>query len=64
MEGGPSYRSVAQTTINRVRQENPGATKKELRLLLRDAYPFGSTRNHALRVWVTEVGKALKQVER
>jgi len=44
-------------------QENPQANRGALRRLLSNAYPFGSKRNLALRIWVFEVSKALKQVE-
>ncbi len=63
IEVTPTYRSISRRAIIRVMQENPQANRGALRKLLSNAYPFGSKRNLALRIWVFEVSKALKQVE-
>lgn len=46
-----TWRTQAYPFIDKVVRANPAATKKEMKALLRDAYPFGARENHPYNIW-------------
>lgn len=53
------WRRKAREICDRVRRESPEARGKDLRRLLRQAYPFGQRKFHPYRIWCSEVRRAL-----
>ncbi len=49
------WRPHAAKVIQRVLKENPDKTEKELKALLRAAYPFGPRQYHPYKIWCSEV---------
>lgn len=45
--------------IARVITDNPGVAEKELRKLLREAYPFGPMQFHPYKIWLDEINVQL-----
>lgn len=57
-----TWRSRAKDVIAEVVKANPGVGGRELRKLLREAYPFGERRYHPYKIWCDEVNKTLKDL--
>lgn len=54
-----NWRKEAATVISKVIRQNPGAEPKELRKLIRAAYPFGERKYHPYKIWCDEVNRQL-----
>lgn len=59
-----SWRDVASPIIAAVIDANPGKDRKELRKLLREAYPFVERRYFPYKVWCDEVRIQLGEKQR
>lgn len=55
------WRTHAEKVIRDVLKANPDATLKELRTLLREAYPFGPRAMHPYKIWCSEVRAQLAE---
>lgn len=53
------WRAEAAKVIGDVLAANPGKDEKEIRRLLRDAYPFGEKRYHPYKIWLDQIKRAL-----
>jgi len=53
------WKGKAWAAIDTIMKANPDAGVEELRVLLRDAYPFGERKYHPYRVWLRCVKVAL-----
>lgn len=58
-----SWRTRAQSVIAETLKAHPTATGKELKRILREAYPFGERAMHPYKVWCEEVKAAIARVE-
>lgn len=52
------WRFTARGIISRVILENKGLGEKELRALIKDAYPFGARKYHPYKIWLSEQTRA------
>lgn len=59
-----SWRTAARTAIAAVLEEHRTASLVERRRALRRAYPFGERRGWPYRVWLDEVKRANRLIER
>lgn len=49
------WRRHAAPIITRVLAETKGASEKEIRKALHDAYPYGPRRYHPYKIWLDEI---------
>lgn len=47
-----TWKEKARIVITKVIEENPNATKIELRDLANEAYPFGARENYPYKMWL------------
>jgi hypothetical protein len=59
-----SWRSAAAPIIAAVIRQHGRADTKELRIALRDAYPFGERKMWPYKVWLSEIKRQRGQRER
>lgn len=49
------WRKRAAPIITKVLEENKGKSEAEIRLALREAYPFGPRQYHPYKIWLDEI---------
>lgn len=50
-----TWREHARPIIAKVLADNKGKTDKEIRVALRDAYPYGERAMHPYKIWCDEI---------
>lgn len=50
-----TWRDSCRPIIAKVLADNKGNSEKEIRIALRDAYPFGERRMHPYKIWCDEI---------
>lgn len=54
-----TWRDTARLIIAEVIRNHPEASTKELKVLIREAYPFGARKWHPYKIWCDEVNTQL-----
>lgn len=55
MSRSHTWRDSCKPIIHQVLKETEGKTEKEIRMALREAYPFGERAYHPYKVWCDEI---------